>query len=78
MFGETAISLEPHWLEVPPGLAEALDADGEARRSFERLTYGEQRRCVLPIERARTDAERQRCVTKALAGLRSEPFRGPA
>ena len=45
---------EPRDVAVPPGFAEALDA--EARRLFDGLSYSKKQRFVLPIHQAKSDA----------------------
>jgi hypothetical protein len=69
---EVALQLdtEPRVVEVPADFAAALDADGEARRLFDRLSYSNQRRHVLAIDDAKTPETRQRRIDKAVATLR--------
>jgi hypothetical protein len=65
---------EPRELDVPPDLAEALDA--ETRRFFDSLSRSRRQRFVLPIEQAKTPQTRQRRLDQAVAALRdrkSEP-----
>jgi hypothetical protein len=59
----------PRTVEVPTDLAAELDADPEARRRFDALSYSLQRRHVLAVEGAKTDATRERRVAGVLAAL---------
>jgi hypothetical protein len=61
---------EPREVIVPPDFAEALDADVDARRFFEGLSYSNKRRFVLSIEDAKTPETRQRRIAKAVSTLR--------
>ena len=64
------LDTEPREVTVPPDLAEALDADPDARRAFDGLTYSHKRRHVLAIEEAKTPETRQRRIEKAVSTLR--------
>jgi len=55
---------------VPADFGEALDADRDARRSFDKMSYSHQLRHVLSIEGAKTPETRQRRITKAVSILR--------
>jgi hypothetical protein len=65
------LDTEPREVTVPPDLAEALDADEQARRVFEGLPYSHRLRWVLSVEDAKTEQTRQRRVVKAVEGLRA-------
>lgn len=67
---DVELDLEPREVTVPPGLAEALDQDADARRSFDRLSYSKKQQLVLPIEETKTAETRQRRVAKAVSELR--------
>ncbi len=69
---EVAIELdtEPREVVVPPDFAAALDADPDARRFFEGLSYSNKRRFVLAIEDAKTPETRQRRIEKSIEKLR--------
>ena len=69
---EVAVELdtEPREVVVPPDFAAALDADPDARRFFEGLSYSNKRRIVLGIEDAKTAETRQRRIDKAIEKLR--------
>jgi len=60
----------PRVVEVPADLAAALDAEPEARRRFDALSFSNQRRHVLAVEGAKADATRARRVASAVAALR--------
>ena len=61
---------EPRVVTVPADFGEALDADRDARRSFDKMSYSHQLRHVLSIEGAKTSETRQRRITKAVSILR--------
>ena len=69
---EVTIELDdqPRTVDEPAVLATALNADPSARTAFNSLSYSNQRRHVLAIEGAKTDATRQRRVDAVLAELR--------
>jgi Bacteriocin-protection, YdeI or OmpD-Associated/Domain of unknown function (DUF1905) len=60
----------PREIELPPDFAAALEADGEAQRFFEGLSYSNKRRITLSIEDARTPETRQRRIEKSVTQLR--------
>src|SRR3954470_10832286 len=60
----------PRVVEVPADLAAALDAEPEARRRFDALSFSNQRRHVLAVEGAKAEATRARRVASAVAALR--------
>ncbi|HEY3681575.1 MAG TPA: YdeI/OmpD-associated family protein [Streptosporangiaceae bacterium] len=66
---DVAVDTEPRTVEVPADLAAALDAAPGARAAFDRLTYSNQRRHVMAVEGAKTDATRRRRVEKCAAEL---------
>ncbi|GAA3836548.1 hypothetical protein GCM10022226_68140 [Sphaerisporangium flaviroseum] len=70
---EVELDTEPREVTVPPDFAEVLDADADARRNFEGLSYSNKRRYVLSIEGAKTDETRQRRITKAVRELKQLP-----
>lgn len=61
---------EPRTVEVPPDLAVALERDADAKAFFDKQSYSNKRRIVLPIEQAKTDETRQRRIEKAISNLR--------
>jgi hypothetical protein len=67
---DIALDTAPREVSVPPDLAAALDADADARRFFDGLSYSNKRRIVMPIEGAKAPETRQRRVDKAVDALR--------
>jgi hypothetical protein len=67
---DIALDTEPREVSVPPDLAEALDAEPDAKRYFDGLSYSHKLRHVLAIEGAKTAETRQRRVAKAVSALR--------
>jgi hypothetical protein len=67
---DLALDTEPREVSVPPDLAEALDADPDAKQHFDGLSYSHKLRHVLAIEGAKTAETRQRRVAKAVSALR--------
>lgn len=59
----------PRELAVPEDFATALDADPEARRTFDALSYSNRSWHVLSIEGAKTAETRQRRIEKSIATL---------
>jgi hypothetical protein len=70
---EVDVELEPDTapreVEVPADLAAALADAPEARAAFTALSYSNQRRHVLSVEGAKTEATRARRVAKVVADL---------
>lgn len=67
---DIALDTEPREVSVPPDLAEALDAEPDAKQYFDGLPYSHKLRHVLAIEGAKTAETRQRRVAKAVSALR--------
>ena len=65
------IDTAPREVSVPPDLAALLDAEPEARRAFDALSYSNKRAIVEPIDGAKTPETRQRRIDKALESLRA-------
>ena len=63
------LDTEPREVIVPPDFAEALDADPDARRFFDGLSYTNKRRHVLAIDAAKTPETRRRRIDKSVATL---------
>ena len=61
---------QPRTVDEPEALTAALNADPSARTAFDALSHSNQRRHVLAIEGAKTDATRQRRLDAVLAELR--------
>jgi uncharacterized protein YdeI (YjbR/CyaY-like superfamily) len=55
---------------VPADLAAALDAEPEAQRTFEGLSYSNKSWHVLQVEGAKTEETRQRRIAKSVDILR--------
>jgi hypothetical protein len=66
---EVELDSAPREVTVPPDFAAALDAEPEARRFFDTLSYSNQRRHVLAIEDAKSPETRRRRIGKAVATL---------
>jgi hypothetical protein len=64
------LDTEPREVTVPPDLAEALDLDAAAKRTFEALSYSRKQWFVMPIEDAKTEETRRRRIEKAVTTLR--------
>jgi hypothetical protein len=60
----------PRVVSVPDDFAAALDAEPDARRTFDTLSYSNKSWHVLQIEGARTDETRQRRIGKSVEILR--------
>lgn len=71
---EVEVTLEldraPREVTVPDDFAAALDADPEARRTFDALSYSNKRFHVEPITGARTEETRRRRIEKSVGILR--------
>jgi len=67
---ELELDSDPREVTVPPDFQKALDADPDAKRSFQELSYSKKQRFVLPVEDARTPETRQRRIDKAMSDLR--------
>lgn len=61
------VDTEPREVTVPADFAAALDREPEARNNFDRLSYSNRRAHVFSIERAKTDATRQRPIDKSVS-----------
>lgn len=57
-------------VDVPADLAAALDAEPEARRTFDALSYSNQSWHVLSVDGAKADDTRRRRIEKSVATLR--------
>jgi hypothetical protein len=64
------LDTEPREVTVPPDLAQALDADADAKRFYEGLNYSNRRRLVLAIDDAKTAETRQRRIARTVERLR--------
>ena len=64
------LDTEERVLEVPEDFSAALDAEPEARRFFDSLSYSNRRRFTYSIDDAKTSETRQRRIEKSVAQLR--------
>jgi hypothetical protein len=67
---EIARDTAPREVVVPPDFAAALDAEPDARRTFDGLSYSNKSWHVLQIEGAKTDETRQRRIGKSVDALK--------
>lgn len=67
---ELVLDTEPREVLVPPDFAAALDAEPDARRFYDGLSYSNRRRLVLSIEDAKTGETRRRRIETSVARLR--------
>jgi hypothetical protein len=65
----------PREVAVPPDFAAALDAEPEARRTFDKLSNSNKGWHTLQIEGAKSDETRQRRIAKSVAALREGRMR---
>ena len=63
---DIVLDTAPREVSVPADLAVALDAEPEARRTFEGLSYSNKSWHVLQVEGAKTDETRQRRIAKSV------------
>jgi hypothetical protein len=65
----------PREVTVPAELAAALDAEPDARRTFDSLSYSNKSWHVLQVTGAKTDETRQRRIAKSVEALREGRIR---
>jgi len=63
------LDTEPRIVTVPDELAAALDADPQARATFDRLSYSNRSWHVLQVTGAKTDETRQRRIARSIEVL---------
>jgi len=63
------LDTEPRTVTVPDELAAALDADPEARATFDRLSYSNRSWHVLQVTGAKTEETRQRRIERSIEAL---------
>lgn len=73
---ELELDNEPREVTVPADLTTALDADAEAQRAFDDLSYSAKRRHVLAVEGAKTPETRRRRIDAVIASLRESSAAG--
>jgi hypothetical protein len=66
---DVELDTAPRELSVPPDFSAALDADADARRFFDGLSYSNKRRLVMAIDAAKTDDTRQRRIATTVGKL---------
>lgn len=69
---EVTLDTAPREVSLPSDLAAALDAEPEAQRYFQSLSYTNKQRIVLPIEQAKTAETRQRRIAQSVQALRDQ------
>lgn len=67
---EIELDTAPREVDVPEDFAAALDAEPEARRTFDGLSNSNKSWHVLQVTGAKTDATRQRRIAKSVATLK--------
>jgi hypothetical protein len=67
---EMELDTAPREVTVPADLAVALDAEPDARRTFDGLSYSNKSWHVLQVAGAKTDETRQRRIAKSVAVLK--------
>ena len=67
---DVELDTAPREVTVPSDFGAALDAEPNARRTFDGLSYSNKSWHVLQIEGAKTDETRQRRIAKSVATLR--------
>lgn len=64
------LDTEPREVAVPADFAAVLDADPDARRFFDGLSYSNKRRFLIPIDESKTPETRQRRIATTVNRLR--------
>lgn len=67
---EVELDTQVREVVVPSDFGRALDADPLARQFFDRLSYSNKRRFVIPIDDAKSPETRQRRIEKTVAQMR--------
>jgi hypothetical protein len=67
---EIELDTAPREISVPADLAAALDAEPDARRTFDGLSNSNKSWHVYQVNGAKTDETRQRRIAKSVAALR--------
>ena len=67
---EVELDTAPREVTLPDDFAAALNADAEAKRFFETLSYSNKRRIVEPIGEIKNAETRQRRIEKTITNLR--------
>ena len=66
---DVQLDTAPREVTIPPDLAAALDAEPEAKRFFQSLSYSNKQRIVLAIEQAKTAETRRRRIVQSVQAL---------
>jgi hypothetical protein len=66
---DIVLDTEPRTVTVPDELAAALDADSQARATFDRLSYSNRSWHVLQVTGAKTEETRQRRIARSIEAL---------
>ncbi len=66
---ELELDTKPRELVVPEDFAAALEADPQAKKFFDSLSYSNRQRHVLSVEGAKTEETRQRRIAKSVSSL---------
>ena len=72
---DVELDTAPREVQVPADLAAALDAEADARATFDRLSYSNKSWHVLQVEGAKTDETRARRIAKSVEALRAGRIR---
>jgi hypothetical protein len=67
---DVELDTAPREVTVPADLAAALDAEPDARRTFDGLSYSNKSWHVLQVTGAKTDETRQRRIAKSVDALK--------
>ena len=67
---DLVLDTAPREVELPADFATALDAEPDAKRSFDSLSYSNKRRFTLSIEDAKSEETRKRRIEKSVSQLR--------
>jgi Bacteriocin-protection, YdeI or OmpD-Associated/Domain of unknown function (DUF1905) len=67
---DVELDTSPREVAVPADFSAALDAEPEARRTFDRLSYSDKSWHVLQIEGAKAEETRRRRIARSIASLR--------
>ena len=72
---EIELDTAPREVTVPPDFAAALEAEPDARRTFDGLSYSNKSWHVLQVDGAKTDETRQRRIVRSIEALREGRIR---
>lgn len=65
-----AVDTDEREVEIPPALAEALDAEPATRAAFDALSYSKRKEHARSVADAKKDATRERRIAKVLEAVR--------